>query len=150
MKRKLEFRAWDEKRKTMFIVRTGFLPKGVTRKRDFFIGFNNTGLEVSEYEGKGAWRIFPVMQSTGMLDRNGKEIFEGDILRYPDAYDCSSENGYDWEEALSVGEIEWDSNQAQFTVSNRQSVDLECFFEDISEVEVIGNIYENPELLQSI
>ena len=87
-----------------------------------------------------------VGQFIGFRGKNEREIFEGDILQYPDAYQC----GEDWEETLSVGEIEWDENQAQFTVSNRQSIDLESLFDDIDEAEVIGNIYENPELLEVV
>lgn len=85
-----------------------------------------------------------VGQFTGHRDKNIVAIYEGDILRYPDAYEC----GGDWEETLGVGEITWDVNQAQFTVSNRDSVNLECLFDDIEEAEIIGNIYENPELLE--
>jgi len=80
-----KFRAWDEKRKTMMQpIYTNRIPEGV-RKRDFFIGFNSTGLEVSEYEGKGLWRKFPVMQSTGRKDSNGKDAYHKDIV---------SANGY--------------------------------------------------------
>ncbi|MCM3145363.1 YopX family protein [Brevibacillus sp. MER 51] len=117
MKRKLSFRAWDEKRKTMFEVQTGYLPKGVTRKRDFFIGFNSTGLEVSEYEGKGAWRIFPVMQSTGYFDCNDNEIFEGDILSvYFDAeppYDGHANGAVYWNEEQMSWWIRFDKHHTE-------------------------------------
>lgn len=82
MSHDIRFRAWDDKRGVMFDVNNGYLPKGVTRKRDFFIGFNSTGLEVSEYEGKGCWRIFPIMQWTGIQDVNGTLIYKGDIVEY--------------------------------------------------------------------
>lgn len=147
MKRKLEFRAWDEKRKTMFLVRTGYLPKGVTRKRDFFIGFNSTGLEVSEYEGKGAWRIFPVMQSTGISDTNGTEIFEDDIINL--YCDCDSEFGCShpprkykvvWHEDAMFELVSVDGKPSSFELSSD--------FEDAYEV--IGNVYANPELTAAV
>ncbi len=95
-----------------------------------------------------------VGQFTGLRDSKrikeypkGQPIYEGDIVRYPDAYGCYSECGTEYEDTVSVGVIEWDNNLAQFYVTNRETVDLEVFWEDIDKAEVIGNIYDNPELL---
>lgn len=85
------------------------------------------------------------MQYVGLKDKNDKEIYEGDIVRYLDSYDCSNENGYDFEEYYNVGEVKYDNTAAAYEITNRNSVDMECIFDDI---EVIGNIYENPEPLK--
>lgn len=91
-------------------------------------------------------QLLEVMQYTGLQDRNGKEIWEGDVVRYPDAYMGCADG--DWEEVVSVGEIKWDDDQAQFYVTNRESIDTEDFWEAIDEAEVIGNVYEHPHLLK--
>lgn len=159
MKRKLEFRAWDEKRKTMFIVRTGYLPKGITRKRDFFIGFNNTGLEVSEYSGKGFWRVFPVMQSTGLLDKNGKGIFVGDIVKL--LLDGNETRLFEVSIETVTREVvshpSFDDATAKVAITGvvfkwegfELFPCLENGTPDNLKMEIVGNIYENPELLQA-
>ena len=79
------------------------------------------------------------MQSTGLVDKNGQEIFEGDIVEFEDADDI--ENVY-----INQGVIEW--CQGGFTVSNRTTVTLDDLLdEDTLEVTIVGNIYDNPELL---
>jgi hypothetical protein len=69
------------------------------------------------------------VQFTGLHDKNGKQIYEGDILKHP---------------ICLTGKVIYFQPYAQFTVeSNGFLYDLNVN----SECEVIGNIYENPELL---
>jgi hypothetical protein len=80
---------------------------------------------------------FVVMQFTGLLDKNGKEIYEGDILK------------------INLYNDEWKTKVR--TYLGRLIIDVEgydwnttalSFLDDEAETEVIGNIYENPELLK--
>lgn len=88
-----------------------------------------------------------VGQFTGLHDKNGKEIYKGDIVRYLDACGCSTECGTEYEEFLNTGVIEWDNDQLGYYVTNRESIDMEVFWENIEETEIIGTIHDNPELL---
>ncbi|HEP1801985.1 TPA: hypothetical protein VB870_001727 [Streptococcus suis] len=81
-----------------------------------------------------------VMQSTGLVDKNGKEIFEGDVVEFEDADDI--ENVY-----TNRGVVEW--CQGGFTVTNRATVSMDDLLDgDKLELEIIGNIYENLELVE--
>ena len=73
-------------------------------------------------------------QYTGMNDSTGKEIYEGDIVR-------TSDN----DDELAV--VEWDDEDLRFTVTHGNVVNGlgEGYYS--REVEVIGNMYDNPELL---
>lgn len=81
-----------------------------------------------------------LMQSTGLRDKNGKEIFEGDIL----SIETDEEN-------VRV-EVSWDSKHALFVFKSKKYNDKEALgelFEDSPyPFKVIGNIYENPELTE--
>ena len=85
-----------------------------------------------------------VMQSTGLLDNNGREIFEGDILK--------GENGnFAIHRHPTLGFYIIDSNNNECFIADGIDVGVKEWNENlkyISEVfEVIGNVYENPELL---
>ena len=80
-----------------------------------------------------------LMQSTGLFDRNGKEIFEGDILDYRGR------------KAL----VRWHGSYASFIyrfvdeLQNRNT-EWKPLYLTYMKCEIIGNIYENPELLEDI
>ena len=81
------------------------------------------------------------LQYTGLKDKNGVEIYEGDILKItPDRY-----SNY-----ISLGYVEYDHDSARYRVTTGKGYDTRNAF-DINcdaDFEVIGNIYENPELLE--
>lgn len=77
-----------------------------------------------------------LMQYTGLLDRNGKEIYEGDILRF--------------EAWKKTGVIIYNLRELGFIFRENESryvSDLGAFSEDAFEI--IGNVYENPDLIKN-
>lgn len=84
---------------------------------------------------------FILMQSTGLKDKNGKEIYEGDIVKYKSGCNTYTE------------EVAYDKNFAGFGVRDA-GADIIFSFEELAEdiglssLEVIGNIYNNPGLLE--
>ncbi|QBX24807.1 hypothetical protein Javan210_0022 [Streptococcus phage Javan210] len=79
------------------------------------------------------------MESTGLHDIHGKEVFEGDIVKVPDDYDAFGHN------AGEILKVAFDSGC--FRLKRPNSKGRGFYFEDDNTVEIIGNIYENPELL---
>ena len=83
-----------------------------------------------------SWDKYPLMQYTGLKDKNGKEIYEGDILKYLQS------NVYDSLGYL-VREVIFDDGG--FSV---QELDDYCpYIGVLGETEIIGNVYEQPELV---
>lgn len=84
-----------------------------------------------------------IMQSTGLRDKNGKEIFEGDIVT-----DGEFARIVQYHQTLGFYMFDEEGNERFFS----DSATLEDFEEDakiVSEIlEIIGNVYENPELLE--
>ncbi len=81
-------------------------------------------------------------QFTGLYDKKSKRIFEGDILKYK--YIC----GYDNTQLDEcIGIVYFNEKTCIFCIHYKEN-GFECndFFEDILEYEVIGNIWDNPEL----
>ncbi len=115
MSREIKFRA--------FVHGEMFYPTGT--EREGYTGLPSRELYHKFYDNE-------LMQFTGLKDKNGKEIYEGDIFSLGDLnilYVCDFDNGY-------FGGMQH---------GNKSRVGL-AYWE--SNIEVIGNIYENPELLK--
>lgn len=89
-----------------------------------------------------------VGQFTGLTDKNGKKIFEGDIVK------CTDEiNGLEFTALVQFGnpnsEYSW-GYQLVFIAGDEANLDILCWVEmeeTGAYIEVIGNVYDNPELL---
>lgn len=81
-----------------------------------------------------------VCQYTGLTDKNGRKIFEGDIVSYIDGY--FSESGF--VESDCVGKVVWDNDEVCYLVTGRLSVES---YEVLTDCYVIGNVFDNPELM---
>lgn len=87
---------------------------------------------------------YKIMQFTGLLDKNGKEIYEGDIIKRIKK-EPSKFHFEIYDPNPTVSEIFYD--KAGFFVKGIKGMDF--YLGAVHEkVEVIGNIYENPELLE--
>ena len=118
MSRVIKFRAWHKEKKIFIepIVHNG---KVFEDMQDFF--------------DNASWINHDIQQFTGLLDKHGKPIYEGDILRINDPEGI--EDG-------DIFEIKWVDKWMCFTSS------ISINNEHNSTVEIIGNIHENPELME--
>ena len=101
---------------------------------------------IDEDSVAGDWIVnndLHLMQSTGLKDKNGKEIFDGDVLEIEDEG-----------EVLGNAKLTWDNEQAVFMIEAISVDDIAPFHEIISDetysYRVVGNVYENPELLEDM
>lgn len=103
--------------------------------------FNDEIQMISDVEGFYAYDEFELMQSAGLKDKNGKEIFEGDIVKYKIGWNTFTE------------EVAYDKNYAGFGVMDADADIIFSFSElagdiNLSSLEVVGDIYNNLELLE--
>lgn len=117
-----KFRAWDKYFKEMVQVNALVIDEQVIKAT--YKNGNIAKEDVKEYV---------LMQSTGLFDKNGKEIFEGDILGTQDG--------------LLNGVVEYRTDLGMWTNSLVRYNNFERLCNIASDREIIGDIYENPELL---
>jgi len=129
--REIKFRAWDKKNKKMLYPGNEWY--------DICCGAIEGVLAIphsSVYDGvENKSKEWIPMQYTGLKDKNGREIYEGDIVRFKDW----------WDEEM-VGEVRYSEKDMAFTIVNDFWDGFPIMYAD--DLEVIGNIYENPELLE--
>ena len=123
--REIRFRAWHKEKKIM--------------REVVSIGWTSCGmgnvLVVGELMENPS--VYELMQFTGLYDKNGKEIWKGDII------DSSS----------SKEIVVYNEERARFEMQSiNDVVPIKVFLKgqnEVDNIEVLGNIYENPELLEN-
>lgn len=119
-----KYRAWDKELQTMLDVSLIDFKKGVLVGEHWEFGETNF-MNFDE---------IVLMQSTRFLDKNSQEIFEGDVLGTKDG--------------LLNGVVEYRSDLGMWTNSLIRYNNFERLCSIAGDREIIGNVYENPELLE--
>ena len=147
--REIKFRAWDKKKKTMILFgsaltsfTSGFWGDGVD---NYKIQFEREG-ETNGYnhDDFNEYAAVDLMQYTGLKDKNGKEIYDGDLIEG---------------DHQQIYEVFFNDNKAIFSCCIRVGYHKNTYFEPyysndlliedvvVGDYEVIGNIPENSEIL---
>ena len=135
--REIRFRAWDKENK-----------KWVEHSSDVRIEVNNSMIyHLHQDNGSyyGNCGHIELMQSTGLKDNNGKEIFEGDIVEFPPFNKDYCEGEYLPRQRFTV-----DLSQLRLWLKEERFGYEGELLLDNDICKIIGNIYENPFLLKEI
>ncbi|MFC1622135.1 YopX family protein [Patescibacteria group bacterium] len=126
MNRRFEFRVWHKEKEYMY----RNVAIGVGKSK---IGYRLSGKKRYVWEEEGN---IVVNQYTGYNDSKGEPIFDGDILKF------GANGGY-------LATVLWDDYKFTFKIKGESTyTDKFGHWGRVSNVKVIGNIYENPELLE--
>jgi len=142
--REIKFRVWNSDEQKMFIGHNIYgksEPDATFKQR-------STGAFTRLWEALARLkeaRYCKLMQYTGLKDKNGKEIYEGDIMH------VHWTNGFSWGTGYLKGEVIF--QKGAFAIRRHESDHYYfCNFkhiDELTEFKVIGNIYENPELMKN-
>lgn len=131
--RQIKFRVWDSERKQMYNLSENRFSFGLFEGHRA-ISWEDVFAEQHE-------ELIP-LQYTGLKDKNGREIYEGDVLHH------HWNSGHD-HMLETTSFVKWQNGA--FLVDDKKRADWLLSMHTLAEwasVEVIGNIYENPELLE--
>ena len=139
MDRIIKFRAWDKEYAYMYQTAYPFEHLVYVEMFDDDETFQRFKHKMQVVNGKYFYWIIAkdieLMQFTGLQDKNGKEIYEGDFLRV------------DWQDSRypvhTIGPVTWDTEESRWSLGEGgwAKHDAEGY------MEVIGNVYETPGLL---
>ena len=147
MNREIKFRAFDKARKEMF-----FLPV-IDGENKNWLQIDKTGINVGTKNGLLSGNEFELMQFTGFKDFDEKEIYEGDILEYVSymrdenkrkeivGFDEKCGGWYVHKQADTLSDVLFKQHSEEWQLKQNYKPSIK------HKVRVIGNIYENPELL---
>ena len=132
--RGIKFRAYDKECNRMVFQHD---MNAALENKEYLFSLNEEGVELLHYDEDYSAYVkceAELMQYTGLKDKNGKEIYEGDIVKFRNKY---------------ISKVEY-SNAQGFIIRFKQAGLYHCIniFSTDSEIEVIGNIYENEDLLE--
>ena len=130
-----KFRAWDKQTKSMWNIERWHI-------EDEYFDLIEPDKSVVDLNAKRVCRKQSdviIMQSTGLFDINDKEIFEGDIVRISTSIGKRT--------TTSIGAVEFDKIEVCFKIRNELGSHYVTMFH-VRYFEVIGDIYQNPELLE--
>ena len=133
---------------------TGYFLKDEITGQCFIFALGNSVNESEKVGEDGCLRFFAfeveentICQYTGLKDKNGKEIYEHNIVKthMTDRRINSEEKDY-------IFEVVWCSSEASFEYRTKADIlgNPCCVASNQYRVEVIGNIYENPDLLGGV
>ena len=128
MEREIKFRAWLKEEKRMIVDEQYLVPLWVTNKGILRLLPN---FEENYYEICNG-SDYVIMQFTGLYDRNGKEIYEGDIVKKGD----------------TITVCKWNSTHSCFAFYTIGGFYLNYSKYNQKSIKIIGNIYDNPELIE--
>lgn len=120
-----------------------------------WFGTDEAGHFITSIYGSDRVLVMPetIGQFTGLYDKNGKEIYEGDVVEFVVFdYNCNDKlyrGVVKWsdEENITPSFLIWKNNESEY-YGNDGAFDLGCVVYQDDEFEVIGNIYDNPELIK--
>lgn len=144
--RTIKFRAWDKENKKLYSCNILQFAIGGIRFTDIL---NDKQYIIELVNGS-----YELMQFTGLFDKNGKEIYEGDIVKNSNRTLLTLDEDprtylVIWKEGQYDAENKWLRQRPGFEFIKIQPKNkryMELIFNQ-SQIEVIGNICENPELL---
>ena len=128
--REIKFRAWDKEYKTMGQIVGMDIPHNNTENGEVSIVIRDLPPDGFDAEPQKLENVI-LMQYTGLLDKNGKEIYEGDIIK----------------EIMCVSPFSVVFLEGSFLAHDGEGPSLYLTGDGLV-FEIIGNIYENPELLK--
>lgn len=150
-KREIKIRAWNPVDKVMIHANQMCQYGTTSDAKGIRYGFDAHGCHFMMYEKHiiNPIQDFILMQATGLKDINGKEIFEGDIVRMPTLYETPemTPTYYDnWGVSFDFG---------QFNLFNSKYIpEIGCssLYDEYESYdgnfEIVGNVYENPDLIK--